>query len=173
MSETVTAMDIESQQFERRLRGYDVATVRLYLRSVAEQVEQLNLRNAELCEENGRLRRELDDHRARELALQETLVSAQRMASELKEKSRAEGELLVKQARMQAEHLLLQSQDQLARIEDEIGRCKLERDTFERRLRSLIAQHVNLLDLRQKDREGNGQTGNLRLLRPMSGSEVG
>lgn len=173
MSDSITAMDIETQEFRKKLNGYEVDTVRLYLKSVAETVEQLNLRVAELQEQNGQLRSQLEGHQAREHALQETLVSAQRMADEMKEKSRAEGELLVKQARVKAEHLLHQSQDQLARIEDEIGRCKLERDTFERRLRNMISHHLQLLELRESDRGGNGEMDNVRVLRSVTGSEAG
>ena len=61
MSSRLTAMDIEKQEFGRRLRGYDPEEVRLYLRSVAEEVERLNLENGRLLEEIGELAAALRD----------------------------------------------------------------------------------------------------------------
>lgn len=169
MSSRLTAMDVERQEFPRALRGYSPEEVRLFLRAVAEEIERLNLENAALREENGGLRERLEEIRERERALQDTLVTAQRMAGELKDKSRSEAELMVKEARLKAERLLEQAQDQLHDIEAEIGRLKLERDAFENRLRSTIEEHLALLDLRKKDR---AELDNLRFLR-RRGSEVG
>ena len=57
MSDRITAMDVEGQRFNRKVRGFDPEEVTLYLRSVAEEIERLNLDNAKLLEENGRLAR--------------------------------------------------------------------------------------------------------------------
>ena len=170
MSERISAMDIERQEFGRRLRGYDADDVRLFLKSVSDEVQRLNLENGKLHEDIARLKPQVDELRAREKTLQETLISAQRMADEMTNQSRAEAELLVKEARIKAERILQQSQDQLVRIEDEIGRAKLERDAFERRLRSAVEQHLELLELRQSDRS---ELENVRVLRRTPVSEVG
>ena len=116
MSDRLTAMDIEKQEFKRSMRGFDPDEVKLFLRSVAEEVQRLNLDNADLREEQGRLKSEVEKYRAREKTLQDTLVAAQKMSDELTSKSRAEADLLVKEARMKAERLLQQSQDQLSRL---------------------------------------------------------
>ena len=61
MSSRLTAMDIENQDFGRKLRGYDPQEVNLFLQSVAENVERLTLENGELLEELGHLR---EQHRS-------------------------------------------------------------------------------------------------------------
>ncbi len=162
MTSRLTAMDVEKQDFKRGLRGYDRDEVRLFLRAVSEEVERLNLDNSSLREELGGLRGRVDDFREREQMLQETLVTAQRMSEELAAKTQKESELLIKEARIKAERLLEQAQDQLARIEAEIGRVKLERDAFENRLRSAIEEHLALLDLRKHERT---ELDNVRFLR--------
>jgi len=171
MSDRITAMDIESQEFSRKLRGFDPDEVRLYLKSVAEEIERLNLENGEIREKMGVLRGESDEVRSREKTLQQTLVAAQGMAEELKEKARAESELVIKEARFRADQIVRQAQDQLARIEGDISRSQLERDNIERRLRSVIDEHMTLLDLRK---EARGEVDNVRLMpRGRVGSEVG
>lgn len=170
MPSRLTAMDIENQEFRSRVRGWDPQEVKLFLRSAAEEIERLNLENGELREELGRLKGQISEFSSRERALQETLVSAQRMAGELKEKTRAEADLLMREARHRAERTLQESQDQLARLDAEISRCKLERDMFEKRLRFTIDEHLDLLDRRQ---EGRDEFDNVRLLRPRAGSDAG
>ncbi len=169
MDSRLTAMDIERREFPRKLLGYSPEDVRLFLRAVAEEFERLHLEDAALREESGSLRERLQDFRERERVLQETLLTAQRMAGELKDRTRSEADLMVKEARLKAERLLEQAQDQLAEIEAEIGRLKLERDAFENRVRSVVEEHLALLDLRKNEK---ADLDNLRFLR-RRGSEVG
>ena len=153
MADRMTAMDIQNQEFRTRMRGFDPEEVQLFLRAAADEVERLNLQNAELREKNGRMRESVDEYRQRERTLQETLVTAQKMAQELKERSRGEAEHILRDARHKAERVLQDSQDQLARIEAEVRHCKLERDLFERRLRSTIEEHLSLIEGRRENRE--------------------
>jgi cell division initiation protein len=170
MPSRLTAMDIEAQEFGRKVRGADPEEVRLYLKSVAEEVERLNLQNGDLREEIGRLRLEAEELRSRERTLQETLVTAQRMTNDLRVQSQAEADMLIREARMRAERTLQESQDQLARIDSEQSRCKLERDLFEKRLRSMIEEHLSLLNRRQEERH---DLDNVHLLHRSTGSDVG
>jgi cell division initiation protein len=167
MSSRLTAMDVEKQDFKRTFRGYDRDDVRMFLTAVSEEIERVNLENAQLREEVGALRGRIDDFREREQMLQETLVTAQKMSEELAVRSQKESELLIKEARLKAERLLEQTQDQLSRIEGEIGRAKVERDAFENRLRSAIEEHLALLDLRKQERT---ELDNVRFLRRRSTS---
>ncbi len=83
------------------------------------------------------------------------------MSDELKERARKEGELLVQEARLRADELLGDAQTKLTRLEMDVTRSNLERDTAERRLRGILEQHLALLDLRQQAHE---ELDNLRVL---------
>lgn len=170
MSDRLTAMDIEKQDFKRKFHGYEPEEVQLFLRSVAEEVERLNLTNAELREEIGELRRQSEEHRQNERTLQETLVSAQKMAGNLQEQAKSEAESVIRNARQKSERILQENQDQLVRLEAEISRCKLERDLFEKRLRNTIEEHSDLLDRR---RERKSEADNLRLVPRKRGLDAG
>ena len=170
MGTRLTAMDIEKQAFTRKMRGYDPDEVQLFLRAVAEEIERVNLENATLTEAAGVLRQRLDDFKDRERTLQETLVTAQMMSTDLKDRSKAEAELLVKEARFKAERLLEQAQDQLHALENEVGRLRLEKEAFETRLRAAIEEHLSLLDLRKQE---NADNDSLRFLRRRSTTDVG
>ena len=172
MSDRITAMDVENVTFSRRMRGFDPDEVLLYLKSVAEEISRLTLEHAEMSEQIGMVRSELQETRKRESTLQETLVSAQRMAEELKEKARAESRLVVKEARFRADQIVRQAQDQLSQIESDITRTRLERDNIERRLRGVIEQHLALIEMREESR---GDKSNVRVMPAAGrvGTEVG
>ena len=78
-SSRMTPMDVEKQEFSRKMRGYDPDEVRLYLKSIAEELERLNLEQAAVLEEKGEQKRQLKDLRSREQMLQKTLVTAQKL----------------------------------------------------------------------------------------------
>ena len=84
--------------------------------------------------------------------MQETLVSAQRMVEEMKNRAVREGESVVQQARERADRLGSEALNTLIRVEDDISRVKLDRETFDRQLRSVIEQHLSLLDQRRDER---------------------
>lgn len=170
MTTRLSAMDVQQQEFGHKLRGYDPEQVRMFLTSVAEEIERLNLENGTMHDEIGQMRERLEDFRQRERMLQDTLLTAQRMAEDMRENSRLQADLLVKEARIKAERLLEQAQDQLATIENEIGQAKLEREAFENRLRSAIDEHKGLLELRKSERT---EVDNLRFLRRRTGAEAG
>jgi cell division initiation protein len=170
MSARLTARDVETQDFSRKMRGLDPDEVQLFLKAVAEEIERLNLENGNLVEENAALKGRIEDFKERERTLQETLVTAQRMSEDMKERSRAEADLLVREARVKAERVLEQAQDQLQALENEIGRLRLEKDAFENRLRSAIEEHLSLLDLRKQEK---AELDNLRFLRRRSTTDVG
>jgi cell division initiation protein len=144
--------------------------VQLYLKSVAEEIERLNLENGQLREEAGQLRDELAEMRGREKTLQETLVSAQRMSEDLKERGRREAELTVHEARLRAEDLMRVSREQLGQLETDVARLHAERETLEGRLRGVIEQHLALLEMSREARTG---LDNVRVMPPRAGADLG
>ena len=170
MSSRLTAMDIENQDFSRKMRGYDPHEVDLFLKAVAENVERLTLENGEMMEELGHFRDQLEELRAHEKTLQQTLVTAQRMAVEVKDQAGREGELVIQEARNRADRMRADSQNTLIRLEADVSRAKLDRETFERQLRSVIEQHLTLLDMRKDART---KLDNLHVLPNRIGSETG
>ena len=171
MSDRLTAMDVQKQEFRRAFRGCAPEEVRMYLQSVAEELKRLSLENGDLREETGRLRADLEEFKKRDRTLQATLVSAQKMADELRQRSRSEADLMIKEARMKSERTLQESQDQLARLEAEISRAKLERDLFEKRVRATIEEHLDLLEHRGRGADRSDFT-NVRPIRRL-GTDAG
>ena len=170
MSSRLTAMDVENQEFGRKMRGYDSDQVDLFLKSVADEIERVNLERGEMAEEMGRMRTDLDGLRSGEEALRKTLVSAQKMAEDMKQRAEEESRLIVQEARLQADRTLQEARDRLARLESDISRATMDRESCQRRLRGVLEQHLALLDMRE---QAHDDLANLRMLPSRTGSEAG
>lgn len=133
-----TPMEIQDMRFGIVKKGYDPEEVHGFLLSMAEQVEQLVSENEKLKQQIGYLKAEADNFRRREEILKETLLTAQKLAKEVKEQAEKEGEVIQKRAELQAEQMLSQAGERLAKIEQEIQSLKLLRSRLFKEFESLL-----------------------------------
>lgn len=147
----ITPLDIQKQQFRLRFRGFDVQEVDTFLQGIAEEFKDLVRENETLKEELARVEEELGDYRGRERTLQETLVSAQKMAEAMREEARREAELVVNEAKLSAEKLLGEAQQRLARLHDDFNELRRQYVQFEVKIRSAVEAHLKLLDMEREE----------------------
>jgi cell division initiation protein len=94
----LTPIDIVQQSFARRWRGVDRREVSAFLELVAGQFEELIKENRSLRDEMRLMERELATFHEREVALKETMITAQRVTEDLREQAKKEAELIVGEA---------------------------------------------------------------------------
>jgi cell division initiation protein len=85
-----------------------------------------------------RLEQSLVEHRERESALRNTLLTAQRLADEIKESAQTESKLIIREAQGRADLLLQKAQGRLSEIERDIDEMRLRRRDVEGTLESSI-----------------------------------
>jgi len=144
---SITPIDIQQHQFKNRLFGYDPAGVDHFLELVAEELERLNRLNQELKDELTRTRANLQEMKQREATLKETLLTTQRVTDELKANARKEGEIIVADSVLKAEKIVHDAEARRIKLIGEIQELKHQKMTFETSLRSLVENHLRLLDL--------------------------
>jgi cell division initiation protein len=142
----ITPLDITQKHFRRALRGFDREEVEAFLGLVAVEFEALVKETMALREEAARLREELAEHRSRERALQETLVTAQKASEEIREAARKEAEIMLSDAELQAEKIVQGAHGRFLQIVDDINELKRQRVQFEAAIRTHVESHVKLLD---------------------------
>ena len=153
--QNLTPLEIQKQNFARKLKGFDPAEVRAYLQMVAEEIEILIKDVDRLSRENIMLREDLDDHNQRERILKDTLLSAQKVSEELKANARKEAELIVKDAELLSERLVSQAMSRVADLERTIQDLKVERRSARNKLRATLdtIQQLLMLDAEQEANE--------------------
>lgn len=142
----LTPLDVQQKQFDRKLRGVDPHEVKQFLELCADELEELVKQNIELKEEIRARDGQIAETRDRERALQEALVSAQRLATEMKEQAKKEAEIVLAEAELQAEKLIQGAHNRRTTLVEELGELKRLKVSFESELRSLVESHVKLLE---------------------------
>ena len=129
----ITPHDIRQQQFTSKMfKGYDPQEVDAFLDDVAEDYESV-LKDVALLKEQMAAQEERSRGvTEREKSLQETLVTTQRLAEEMKTAARREAELIVREAELRAEKVLEAVRGEEARIRTEIHQLRrMRRQVFE------------------------------------------
>lgn len=149
----ITPIDIGSHQFARKMRGFDPEEVRSFLNLVSGELERAVVENGALKEELSQIKAGIADYKERERILKETLLTAQKLAGDIKEEARKEAQLIVKEAEFKGTQLIDQAARKASQIEEVIQGLRVERDAFEQRIRMAVEQHLRLLEMHKKDEE--------------------
>ena len=116
----VTPLDLRQQRFNAVMRGYDRGEVSAFLNEVADDYENA-LREADrLRQEVVKLEAMLAEHRGQERNLRNTLLTAQKMADEVKDQATAEAERVIKEAESRADLIVQKSQGRIEDVQREI-----------------------------------------------------
>jgi cell division initiation protein len=143
----ITPMDIRQQQFTVRMfRGFDVQEVDTFLEDLAADYEALLKENSLLKEQLQALEERTRGLEDREKVLQETLMTTQRVAEEMKENARREASLLVREAELQSEKIVDAARASEAMIQNEIVQLKRTRRQLAEALRSTVDMYQRLLE---------------------------
>ena len=140
----LTPLDVRRYDFGRALRGYDPERVDQFREQVAEELERLTRLNQELEAKAKGFHEQLRAFRERDKALNDALVSAQQLRSEIAEQAEREGQLVVREARADGERLLDQARSELRQLEQQLV-------TLQRTRRAYVAQFRALIDRQMAD----------------------
>lgn len=102
----VTPLDLRQQRFQTVMRGYDRGEVQAFLLEAADDYENALRENDKLRQDVAKLDAVLGEHRGQERNLRNTLLTAQKLADEIKEHAQAEGALILREAEGRADMLL-------------------------------------------------------------------
>jgi len=126
---SLTPVEIRHVKIGRRPLGYGRPGVDRLLDDIASSYEDVWRDRADLRDELERLESELQRQREIEDALRNTLLSAERMADELRARAHHEADLIVEEARAKAREIGASAEAEEQRVRDEIRRLRsLEAD---------------------------------------------
>ena len=142
----VTPLDLRQQKFKTVMRGFDRAEVESFLAETADDYETA-LREADrLRDDLARVQSSLEEHREGERNLRNTLLTAQKLADEIRLSAESEGKRLVREAEGRADLLLQKTQSRVEEVQREIDGLRLKRRDVESSLEGTIAALRNALE---------------------------
>jgi cell division initiation protein len=148
----INPLDLRQQKFSTALRGFDRIEVTSFLMAAADDYEQA-LREADrLRQEVSRVEAVLDEYREHERNLKSTLMSAQKLAEDIRANAEEESRRLLREAQSRSDLLLEKAQARLEDIQRQIDGLKLKRRDVETAIEATIQTLHNTLDfVREQD----------------------
>jgi len=161
---SITPLDMRQARFTTALRGFDKADVTAFLQEAAEGFDLAMRENERLRMEIVRLEASLNQYRELEGNLKTTLMSAQKVADDMRENAQKaaddvrehaqqEAARLVREAEGRVELMVQKAQARTEDIEREIDGLRIKRREAESNVEGTIAALHNTLDfIREQDR---------------------
>ena len=148
----VTPLDLRQTKFQTAMRGYDRGEVGAFLAEAADDYENALRENDRLRLELGKVEALLNELRGQEKNLTNTLITAQKLADEIRDNAQQEAGRILREAEGRADLLLQKCQARVEDVQREIDSLRLKRREVETGLEGIIATlHNTLTYVREQD----------------------
>ena len=134
----VTPLELRQRQFTTVMRGYDRAEVNTLLAQAADDFEALMLENDRLRQEAGKAEAALSEHRGQEKQLSNTLLTAQKIADDIREKAQHDAARFISEAEGRIAMMVEKSQVRVGEVQREIDALRTKRREVEISLEGLV-----------------------------------
>ena len=152
---SVSPLDLRQAKFNTTMRGYDRTEVTAFLLEAADGYDQALRENERLRHDVMRLEASISQYRELEGSLKSTLMSAQKVADDMRENASQEAARILRDAEGRADLLLQKAQARHEDVHREIDGLRMKRREAEANLESIIAALHNTIDFirEQEQRE--------------------
>lgn len=161
----VTPLDLRQQRFKTVMRGYDRGEVQAFLLEAADDYENALRDNDRLRQDVAKLDAVLGEHRGQERNLRNTLLTAQKLADEVKESAQKEAGLILREAEGQRDLILQKAQARLEDVQREIEALRLKRREVENEIEGLVRTLNTTLEF-IRDQDARSRDERILLHRP-------
>ena len=142
----LTPLDVRRYDFESAVRGYKKERVDQFRDQVADELERLTRLNTELESKARGFHEQLRAFRERDKALNDALISAQQLRGEIREQADREAQLILREARAEAERIVEAARDDIRRLAGEIESLERTRRSYLTQLRALVERQLHDID---------------------------
>lgn len=134
------------KKFDKSFSGYNVEQVNAFVDEVIEKVDDMITKMKEKDLEIDRLNKELVHYKDMESTINRAVMIAQDAASKYKENSLNESDLIVTEAKKNANRIINDALLKAEQLEEDAARLRRNIITYKRRIKSLLDQQADLID---------------------------
>src|SRR5688572_13802021 len=134
----VSPLDLRQQRFRSTFRGFDKVEVTSFLAAVADDYEQALRDTDRIRQDMQRMEIIIHEHREHERTLKTTLITAQKLADDIKAHAEHEAQRILREAEGRSEMILDKTQARLEDIQRAIDSLKLRRKDVETSIEATI-----------------------------------
>ncbi len=154
----LTPADVRAQEIRRKLFGYDVAAVEDLQHRVADEMEHLLRVRATLEERVKNLQDQLHAYEKREKTINEAVMMAQRIREEADYAANRQSELVIREARADADRLLAEARAAEGDVRRDIEVAQRQFSSYMAAFRRLLERQLAEVDaLVDHEKDGSPQ----------------
>lgn len=164
----VTPLDLRQQHFRIVMRGFDKTEVTAFMAEAADDYEAALQEADRLRQDVARLEGQVAEHQEHERNLRNTLLTAQRLADEIRESAQRQATSMLKEAETRAALVLEKAQARAEDVQREIDGLRLKRREAEATVDAVISNLKSTLDFirEQADRDRDERADKVVIHRP-------
>ncbi|MFN8667665.1 MAG: DivIVA domain-containing protein [Gemmatimonadaceae bacterium] len=142
----LTPLDIRRYDFGSALRGYDRARVDQFREQAANEVERL-VKQCQVLEGKAQgFHEQLRAFRERDKAINEALISAQQLRAEVREQAEREAQLILREARAEAERIVSGATNEIRRVQGDLETLTRQRRSYLAQLRTMVERQLSEIE---------------------------
>jgi cell division initiation protein len=138
----LTPLDIHHKEFRNALRGYSPEEVDDFLDEVADEFERLFKENIDLSDKLDIAAARVKEYGALEQTLQNTLVSAQTSAEEIKARAKVDADRMIREAEAKAAEVVSAALQEKQHAQAEVGRLQTAEKDFRASFRTMLDSYM-------------------------------
>jgi cell division initiation protein len=161
----VSPLDLRQQRFRTEFRGFDKVEVASLLTAVADDYEQALRETDKLRQDLALMEVALSEHREHERNLKATMMTAQKLADDIKASAELEAKRILHEAECRSDLLLEKTQARLEDIQRGIDGLRLKRKDVEITIEATIQGLRNAMEF-VREQEAHDRDERVLLHRP-------
>ena len=141
----LTPVEIKGKKFKGTL-GYNKKDVDAFMYQVLENYETLYKTNIELDDKNNVLASNLASYKTIESQLEKSLVLAEKVAEETRNNAKDEAEVIIRNAKLEAQKMLMDAKEELRDIRNKITDLKSQYEGYKANVKAVALTQIELMD---------------------------
>lgn len=141
----VTPIDIIKKEFRTARNGFDRQDVESFLKDVRSTLEELLNENQRLRELVSLRDEEIAELRGEETSIKDTLLLARRLTEDLERRARREADLIIGEARLEAQKIIMVTADERRDLQREIVELQAQKVRMIAEIEAVLSAHSQML----------------------------
>ena len=134
------------KKFSKSFSGYNTHEVNTFVDDVVKNVDEMLQKMKAKDMEIDRLTKELEHYKSMDATLNRAIVMAEESSKKYRESSLNESDLIITEAKKNANRIINDALTKAEHIEEESQRLRRNIITYKRRIRNLIDQQAEIVD---------------------------
>ena len=142
----LSPLEIRSQKFSKKIKGYDVSEVDNFLEIVSKDLEKLYGEYYELKEELVKKNQEITDYKEKDKSISEAILMVQSVSNDIKKAAIMETEAIKKRAIAEAENIIKGANKKYLEITNDIDGLLNKRIVIINSIKNLLQTNIDLIN---------------------------